>query len=942
MYHGEKILFNLCLIHCFAKSEVAMDACMFGEFRVCRWLVLGVCMSLMVASASLGEEAGEVVLVEPGKALPVIVIPQDAPPHTAEAAEELAHYLSRIVGADEIVVTDEIPNGSAGATIWVGHRPEVEDVFGAEPFAFERPEAFVVMAQPGHVAIVGRDAVVGRAQVESGTANGVYTFLQKHLGVRWLWPGELGEDVPSRERVAFESFVYEYHPQLRQRLLRLTTNRAGHVSVLGRTEVDRPIPDLEAIAKRKDEEVSRWQRVQRLAHGSFNMRAQHAFQDWWSRYQADNPDFFALQPDGGRGRNIATGWSTPGQHIKLCVSNPRVWDQWLVEVERDLANRPHLTVFSGSPNDGTSNGYCVCEDCRAWDPDSGPTVELRWDGHEEEHVALTDRYVRFWNKLARGLRDRYGDRDMYVGAWAYAAYRTPPVETALEPNVAIGFVGNLPASPTAQREQDKENWRQWAEMAEKMVWRPNLGHAAAGLGYWGLPLLYTARAGEDFAFLADHNMMGLDVDSVYHHWSTQGPQYYVLAQLAWDPRADVQALLDDYYERGFGSAASSIQAYFDLFERVQYEVFEAGAGLSREAHIEKIVPEFYTAELLEEADALLRVAEAQVQDGHEILRDRVAFIRTGFELIEAQVELMAKMTAIREGASPAIAVDAFQRTQQLFENNFDNFALGYLQYMNFKQYRRLQRYLGPPIPEMQQTNMIPLSADSAGIKDPEQLVVRRRATFMVYADGGERVTLELENRQLSDYDEALTFVVQGPNGALVEDGSINVGRRQVVTFTAPSRGTYRVHCEAGRNRIGFRTTNRAVMLMEEGVRARLSGDEQVLYFWVPEDIDSFEVYVSGRGERSLARAELLDPQGSVQAEVDNIDGDGHSFQMKMADSLRPGLWTLKVGPGSKRRAQDIFVRLGGTLPQVFAVEPKGMLLPEEFGKDWDAGDPSVQ
>jgi hypothetical protein len=50
-----------------------------------------------------------------------------------------------------------------------------------------------------------REGVIKGVQQEYGTINAVYTFLQDQLGVRWLWPGELGEDVPKSERIAISA-----------------------------------------------------------------------------------------------------------------------------------------------------------------------------------------------------------------------------------------------------------------------------------------------------------------------------------------------------------------------------------------------------------------------------------------------------------------------------------------------------------------------------------------------------------------------------------------------------------------------------------------------------------------------------------------------------------------------------------------------------------------
>jgi Domain of unknown function (DUF4838) len=87
----------------------------------------------------------------------------------------------------------------------------------------------------------------------------------------------------------------------------------------------------------------------------------------------------------------------------------------------------------------------------------------------------------------------------------------------------------------------------------------------------GVPLLYVHKFGKDFRYLADHGMMGTDFDSCCHNWATQGLNYYVVARLHWNPEQDVDTLVDDYCQAGFGPAAKSVRRYFDGLEALMDE-----------------------------------------------------------------------------------------------------------------------------------------------------------------------------------------------------------------------------------------------------------------------------------------------------------------------------------------------------------------------------------
>ena len=82
----------------------------------------------------------------------------------------------------------------------------------------------------------------------------------------------------------------------------------------------------------------------------------------------------------------------------------------------------------------------------------------------------------------------------------------------------------------------------------------------------GMPLLYVHKFGKDFRYLGDHGMMGTDFDACCHNWATQGLNYYVVARLHWNPEQDVNAIVDDYCQAGFGPAARSVRRYFDGLE----------------------------------------------------------------------------------------------------------------------------------------------------------------------------------------------------------------------------------------------------------------------------------------------------------------------------------------------------------------------------------------
>lgn len=584
--------------------------------------------------------AGDLVLVEDGVSRVPIVVFEEAPPYTRQAAGELATYIERVSGAKPKLI-EGVPDPVPQHAVWVGFQPKVAELFLQLDFDFSHPEEVLIAANDDHLVIAGRDRwnpdhlvvqgideqIVGKQQ-EYGTVNAVYTFLQKYLDVRWLWPGELGEDVIERETIAFAPFEYRYHPQIRAR------SGVFHFSELGNRGYGRSY---------------QWSRRQRLQLDSLDMPGGHAFSDWWERFHETHRDYFALQPDGTR-----SGFPSP-KNVKLCQSNPAVWKQWLADVEQQLQQDPTRTVFNASPNDGWFSGHCMCDDCRAWDhPDGEPRV-FHWESGNRKYVALSDRHVTFANRCARLLKERYPQKDYYVLMLAYGHSRPAPVEAVPAENVIVSSVANflgrrgLKDRGSTRGTTHRQQFAAWGEVAPHLMWRPNTGSPAGR--QQGLPDLSITRTIEDFQFVAEHNCIGIFIDSLWEHWATRGPQYYVMARLAWNPSRDGQAVLDDYYRRGFGPAADAVKTYFSLLEEARRAYVEEHGYKSGVRNL----PRLYTDELLSRAEEHLRRAAMQVENGPDDCRKRVEFVRAGLTFSRRLVETIALMKRYWDSRDKQIA-----------------------------------------------------------------------------------------------------------------------------------------------------------------------------------------------------------------------------------------------------------------------------------------------
>jgi len=533
---------------------------------------------LVLTATTFVTPAHAITLVEKGKPRAVIVLPEKPSPVAEGAARILRDHIKQMTGAELPIRTEDRITGSpTQEQVWILiGEGKLTDKLGLTSKGLGA--GGIVLNAKGHVlTLFGTDART--PSDPHGTRYAVTTFLEDKLGVRYLWPGELGKVVLRHETIVIADFERRFTPQLAQRRIR-SMGYHDRIQVgldrLGfkKEDYERQVAD----AQRTQAESPDWFGWHRLG-GTLNMSGGHAFSHLWAKYGKDHPDWFALQPDGSRDQ------SANPDRARLCKSNAELIAAIAKEKIEELTRNPALIGVALGPNDGGRPSFCTCPKCEGLDSPKGRKVML-WDfskgkQREFEHVSLTDRTVFFWNAIAEKVAKIHPDKLLVVDA--YSAYAAPPVERKLHPNLVVRF------SPLSYHDEDYRkaslrDWDGWSKASKRMYFRPNLMLAGRRDG---MPLLYIHKFGEDFRYLAGHGMMGTDFDACCHNWATQGLNYYVVARLHWNPEQDVNAIVDDYCQAGFGPAGKSVRRFFDRLEALMNEVAmkktKATAAFSTEA-----------------------------------------------------------------------------------------------------------------------------------------------------------------------------------------------------------------------------------------------------------------------------------------------------------------------------------------------------------------------
>lgn len=234
-------------------------------------------------------KAAAATLVEKGEAHAVIIVPGRASPVVQSAARVLRDHIKQMSGAELPIRTEDKITGAPSqdeAWLLVGES-KLPEKLGLNSKGLGAG-GILLSARDNVIAIIGSDSTTD----PFGTRYAVTTFLEDNLGVRYLWPGELGKVVPHKETVTVADFEHRFTPKLAQRRIR-SMGYHDHLQVgldnLGFTKAD--YETMQADARRTQVESPDWFGWHRLG-GTLNMNGGHAFGNLWEKYGKDHPCVF--------------------------------------------------------------------------------------------------------------------------------------------------------------------------------------------------------------------------------------------------------------------------------------------------------------------------------------------------------------------------------------------------------------------------------------------------------------------------------------------------------------------------------------------------------------------------------------------------------------------------------------------------------------------------
>ena len=467
----------------------------------------------------------ELQIVKNGKSDYQVVIGKNAQPITKAAAKDLISYLNKSTGAKLSLSSGGESDGKP--SIIVG------DCAASRKAGINAsklpPEGFVIRTIGKNLYIVGRDTK-GSADSDhwysapqAGTWNGVSTFLQKYLNIRWFMPGDEGEYVPKIKNLTLNDINISDSPKMDYR-------RMGYLW-------------WEGLSKKRISDVKLWKR-RNMNGWSVIWRGSHV---WLRRmpakkYFKQHPEWFA-EVNGRRLEHAPHG-------AQLCTTNPGALDQFAKNILDDKTQLK--ATFSLSPNDG--GNHCECKKCRALD------VEKLPDGQP----VLTDRYVTYCNEVAKRVLKK--DPKKTFAFYAYSFYSNPPRRTKLNPKVQVmhvlNDVGILYYSPEVRKIYLNKKLIPWKKAVGKLYFYTH----PSGMGNLALPNFHKEAIKNLFADLKTAGITGISMSNTAC-FEASGLNKYLYEKMAWNPGADIDAIYTDALNKCYGKkAAPYVKQYFDTVE----------------------------------------------------------------------------------------------------------------------------------------------------------------------------------------------------------------------------------------------------------------------------------------------------------------------------------------------------------------------------------------
>ncbi len=475
----------------------------------------------------------------------------------------------------------------------------------------DSPETFHITRQEGGaVTITGSD--------DRGLIYGVYELLE-YWGVRWFAPGLFGLHIPNGDCVRLpRDFERKHTPSI--------PDRGFHLCGQGKDENGQAIGHY-------DHDTLVWMRRNRMnfkpihnhqadsiSQGMANLAMKvvpfgHSYSHWFTEDDfVAHPEFFALT---GGARN---------RHAQLCLSNQSMREALVVRIVEYLQRHPNINTVSIAPNDGYH--HCECIQCRSMD-----------DQTDMDNQSVNRRHFRFASDIAQRLKKSLPQR--WVSTLSYANYLEVDFEAPTPVAKHDGPASQLAVSLCVTRSQshalDDDNSPSNVIARQRLIdWRDRVGrvyiseyHMSYGGHFPRVTVHAMAKTIRDWHRLGIHGYKSEIFAGDTQLMRGAALHLYFIARLTNDVGIDVDALLDDAFDRFYGRASKSCRVVWDTLTVLVSHTQRDITALSSE-----VLPELIDTQSLQimQAAASQAIVDAQ-HSSSPMIAQRVAILAEQIDLI---------------------------------------------------------------------------------------------------------------------------------------------------------------------------------------------------------------------------------------------------------------------------------------------------------------------
>jgi hypothetical protein len=528
----------------------------------------------------------DLVIAEKGASATTVVVLPTAGEWELRAARDLVHYIERMSGAKPALADTD----AAAAKAISGSGPVLVVGEKALQLAPELREALRKVSKKEPV--LRADAILvkraGNRVYLAGTNDESHYYavaeLLKRWGCRWYMPTEFGECIPQQPTLKVGSIDYMYAPpfEVRHYWIAWIGDYSGHKEFLRRNGMNEAgVPSGHAVGA----------------------------------YMKD------LVPKG------KTVFNVP-------ISDDRTAEHVAKQVAATYAAGKDVML-------GMEDGL--------YESDSPLDKELNALQHDKYFMtpAVTDAFMTFYNKVTDILMKQYPASKSKIGFLAYSNMTLPPVRVTSARAPLVAYLAPIDIDPnhgtddprSAPRREYKEMLYKWARVMHgnlviydydqgMLVWRdlPNPSHQAFR---------------QDVKHYRKAGILGISTES-RNALATVFLNLHLRGALMWDPDADVDKLIPEFYPKFYGPTAAPMAEYWNA-------VFRAWQDTLVTEHEYFAAPAIYTPELvatlrkhLEAAEAAIKPLAAKTPRSADEQRflDRLRFTRLGFDVLDAYMTMV--------------------------------------------------------------------------------------------------------------------------------------------------------------------------------------------------------------------------------------------------------------------------------------------------------------